>query len=679
MSLEAVRGFDAQFFRDRLARALAVRRLVGLVDGESSYRLLNAEGDGLPGFSVDRFGAYAVVCAPSRPLLPFARLLAEATLAIDGQTGVRGVVIKVRGKDPQDRSHKDEILGEQPPEKYVVTELGAPYELHLRGALNVGLFPDMREQRRNIGRFVTGRRVLNTFAYTGALSVAAARAGAAAVTSVDTFFRRAGLGARKLSSVGFRRRRSALPFRGVRRAPLHAKGSGARHPLRHGHPRSAHGLGRARIAVVDGARLPAAHRLGGQAAAIVGRGSCGSPPTPVVVLPCSATSRKASSFPAGAAPCSKPADYRPIFPRRQAGPNLATWKSVRSSSQASNIGARMRHVLLATLALTACPKAAVPVPDAGTDGSVPDVAPAPPDAALSLAVDFTVESCPSFNPPTPSCTGKVPLTLLFVPLATTAVTKYIWDFGDLTLSDSEADAKPYVLGAGGSTRLKSSPPEWAVASVTKIHAQFVVAQANDVGEPCNSDPQCDVDLYCLCSANAPCTTGPALGMCTSSCQIGSCGDNQVCAGLLTTATPPPGGAAPWQTSLCLLGCSVDTDCATGLRCRTLPPGPTGSAWVHGCFADVPEDVGDPCTDAAGAGETTCVPVASAPISAKGLCSMDCSVASCPPGSDCAVLGDGRKLCLRPCTGTFTCSSDPLLTCMVPGPGRSGSTSPVQQT
>ena len=43
----------------------------------------------------------------------------------------------------------------------------------------------MREHRRNIGRFASGRRVLNTFAYTGALSVAAARAGASAVTSVD--------------------------------------------------------------------------------------------------------------------------------------------------------------------------------------------------------------------------------------------------------------------------------------------------------------------------------------------------------------------------------------------------------------------------------------------------------------------------------------------------------------
>ena len=185
MSLETVRGFDAQFFRERLARALVLRRMLGLADGESSYRLVNAEGDGLPGFSVDRFGAFAVVCAPSRPLLPFARLLGEATLALASESGLLGVVIKVRGKDPQDRSHKDEVLGESPPEKYVVTELGAPYEVHLRGALNVGLFPDMREQRRNIGRFVAGRRVLNTFAYTGALSVASARAGADAVTSVD--------------------------------------------------------------------------------------------------------------------------------------------------------------------------------------------------------------------------------------------------------------------------------------------------------------------------------------------------------------------------------------------------------------------------------------------------------------------------------------------------------------
>jgi 23S rRNA (cytosine1962-C5)-methyltransferase len=177
-----VRALDQAFLRGRLEPALALRRALGLVDGVSSYRLVNAEGDNLPGLWVDVFGAYAVLSAASAGLLPLARLLGEAVLEA---AGVRGVVIKVRGKDPQDRSVRDEVLGERPPAKLVVHELGVPFEVHLLGALNVGLFPDMREHRRGIGRYVTGRRVLNTFAYTGALTVAAARAGATAVTSVD--------------------------------------------------------------------------------------------------------------------------------------------------------------------------------------------------------------------------------------------------------------------------------------------------------------------------------------------------------------------------------------------------------------------------------------------------------------------------------------------------------------
>ena len=185
LSLESERAFDVRFFASRVERALFVRRLLGLEPGEACYRLVNAEGDGLPGFSVDRFGEHVVVCAPSRALLPFARGLGQAVLEVGGALGLRGAVLKVRGKDPQDRSHKDEVLGERPPERYHATELGVPYELHLLGALNVGLFPDMREQRRHLDRFVAGRRVLNTFAYTGALSVTAARAGAASVTSVD--------------------------------------------------------------------------------------------------------------------------------------------------------------------------------------------------------------------------------------------------------------------------------------------------------------------------------------------------------------------------------------------------------------------------------------------------------------------------------------------------------------
>jgi 23S rRNA (cytosine1962-C5)-methyltransferase len=181
----ALRALDGAFVRARLEPALALRRTLGLVDGVSSYRLVNGEGDNLPGLWLDVFGPYAVLSAASAGLLPLARLLAEAALEVGGALGVRGVVIKVRGKDPQDRSVRDEVLGERPEPKVVVHELGVPFEVHLLGSLNVGLFPDMREHRRGIGRYVAGRRVLNTFAYTGALTVAAARAGAAAVTSVD--------------------------------------------------------------------------------------------------------------------------------------------------------------------------------------------------------------------------------------------------------------------------------------------------------------------------------------------------------------------------------------------------------------------------------------------------------------------------------------------------------------
>lgn len=182
-----IRAFDGPFFRSRIRSALALRHAAGLPGPEESFRLINGDGDGLAGLTVDVYGAFAVVCAPGRGLLGLARGVAEAVLA-EGTTlptPLRGVVVKVRAKDPQEKSNKDEVIGERPPEKLVVRERGVPYEVHLLGALNVGLFTDMREHRFGLRRFCKGRRVLNTFAYTGTLSVAAALAGASAVTSVD--------------------------------------------------------------------------------------------------------------------------------------------------------------------------------------------------------------------------------------------------------------------------------------------------------------------------------------------------------------------------------------------------------------------------------------------------------------------------------------------------------------
>lgn len=183
LARDAVDTFDLFFFRRRVAQALALRTALGLVDGESAYRLINQEGDQLSGFVADVYGRFVVLYVYSKGLINLGRILAEA---IQQTATPRGIVLKVRPKGgPAPGKVKQEVLGEEPPEKLIVREYGVPYEVHLLSGINAGLFTDMREHRRGLARFTAGRRVLNTFAYTGAHSVAAAHAGATSVTSVD--------------------------------------------------------------------------------------------------------------------------------------------------------------------------------------------------------------------------------------------------------------------------------------------------------------------------------------------------------------------------------------------------------------------------------------------------------------------------------------------------------------
>jgi 23S rRNA (cytosine1962-C5)-methyltransferase len=167
----------------RVERALALRRTLGLPGPDAAYRIVNAAGDGLPGFTCDVLGRFAVLWVYADGLVAIARVLADA---IRGFAALDGVVIKVRAKGNADSVPREEIVGATPPAAYEARERDVPFEIHPLGATNVGLFTDMREHRAGLGRFVAGARVLNLFSYSGALSVACARTGAAAVTSVDT-------------------------------------------------------------------------------------------------------------------------------------------------------------------------------------------------------------------------------------------------------------------------------------------------------------------------------------------------------------------------------------------------------------------------------------------------------------------------------------------------------------
>lgn len=176
--------WNADFFARHVDRAFEMRRRMRLAGPNAAYRLINSEGDGLAGFLVDVLAQYAIVYTYSAAYERYADWLGEAVAKKLGSAGVLHKV-RPRGEPPTGRLPYRLVHGDEPPKTLAVEERGLQYEVHPVGGLNPGLFCDMRDVRSAIARLARGLRVLNTFAYTGSLSVVAAANNAKSVTTVD--------------------------------------------------------------------------------------------------------------------------------------------------------------------------------------------------------------------------------------------------------------------------------------------------------------------------------------------------------------------------------------------------------------------------------------------------------------------------------------------------------------
>ncbi len=318
------------------------------------------------------------------------------------------------------------------------------------------------------------------------------------------------------------------------------------------------------------------------------------------------------------------------------------------------------------LATAACPQDNAPNPDAAIDAQ-PRIDTGRPDATQSvLSVDFTAGGCFSLDPAGPTCTGRAPLTLSFVPVSTSPVVRFLWDFGDGTAKSSERTTS-HTFTRPGSYDVTLVGAASSGGSVTKSRPGFVVILANDLGSACDVDGQCESGLSCLCGSAMRCPLAPAFvrGICTSPCRDTICREPALCADLTLGAGTMP---EAWRSPLCVRPCTADKDCATGMRCRDLPGRFPAGSWIKACFPDVPGDPGTSCRSSNGQlRDDLCLSGKCADLGALGLCSLECKSTTCPPGTACAELGDGRSLCLRACNAAFTCAADPLLACAAPDP------------
>jgi 23S rRNA (cytosine1962-C5)-methyltransferase len=184
VALERERLDDA-LIEKRLADAVALRRRL-FDDTTTGFRLINGEGDALPGLVCDVYSNYAVFRLDGAGPRGFWNLAGvfewlRAALSRDGLP-LEGGYYKPRHDDPDAGQWFGHPLASS---TVTFLENRAVFKADIVRGQKSGFFLDQRDNRARLGALSRDAKVLNVCGYTGGFSVAAGRGGAEHVTTVD--------------------------------------------------------------------------------------------------------------------------------------------------------------------------------------------------------------------------------------------------------------------------------------------------------------------------------------------------------------------------------------------------------------------------------------------------------------------------------------------------------------
>ena len=165
----------------KLDAALALRQTLFDQTTTNGFRLLNGEGDGLPGLTCDVYARHAVLKLDGDAPAGFWNVDGVADWLAE-RLFIENVFLKYRS-DAKTRGRA--VRGAIPADPIQFLENGKHFQADLVHGQKTGFFFDQRDNRARIGALARERSVLNLFAYTGGFSVYAGVAGASDVTSVD--------------------------------------------------------------------------------------------------------------------------------------------------------------------------------------------------------------------------------------------------------------------------------------------------------------------------------------------------------------------------------------------------------------------------------------------------------------------------------------------------------------
>lgn len=148
------------------------------------YRLINSEGDNIPGLVVDKYNNVLVIQIATAGIDKLKQFIVDYLVEV-----LKPKAIYEKSDLPSRREEglqmSEGLLYGKEVGKVEVLENGIKFEVDLKNSQKTGFFLDQREMRVLVGNLAKGKNVLNCFSYTGGFSLYAEQNGAKQVDSVD--------------------------------------------------------------------------------------------------------------------------------------------------------------------------------------------------------------------------------------------------------------------------------------------------------------------------------------------------------------------------------------------------------------------------------------------------------------------------------------------------------------
>jgi 23S rRNA (cytosine1962-C5)-methyltransferase len=177
------------FWDKKIKSAFTVRKNLGLTDNPSTnmYRLMHAEGDGIPGLIIDFYNGTAVIQAHAIGVYNAIAQISKALHKVYGDDliAVYNKSAESLAKQTDEKVENEYVFKNEEP-KLTGLENDNQFNLDWINGQKTGFFLDQRENRDLIAKYSKDKKVLNTFCYSGGFSIYALKAGAKEVHSVDS-------------------------------------------------------------------------------------------------------------------------------------------------------------------------------------------------------------------------------------------------------------------------------------------------------------------------------------------------------------------------------------------------------------------------------------------------------------------------------------------------------------